>query len=82
MLTKVTYYENSTLIHAQNMNDIQDEIIANAGDIAEIQEDVSDIQAVIEAPTTDGTYVLKVTVEDGEATFSWVAEESNAEEET
>ena len=26
------------------------------------------------APTTDGTYVLKVTVADGEATYSWVAE--------
>ena len=26
------------------------------------------------SPTTDGTYVLKATVSDGEATYSWVAE--------
>lgn len=26
------------------------------------------------APTTDGTYVLKVTIADGEATYSWVSE--------
>ena len=31
-------------------------------------------------PTEDGTYTLKVTVADGEATLSWVADAADAEE--
>lgn len=33
-LTKVTYVENQTVIHAQNLNDIQDNIILNGTNIA------------------------------------------------
>ena len=32
---------------------------------------------VPKAPSTDGTYVLKVTVLNGVATYSWVAEQND-----
>lgn len=87
-MTKVEYIEGVTLIHAQNLNDIQDAIIEDEGNISELQtdvgglqSDVSDIQAqtVFTAPETDGTYVLKVTVAGGEATYEWVEEEVEPE---
>lgn len=39
-----------------------------------IGEDTYGIPEIPAAPTTDGTYVLKVTVASGEPTFEWVAE--------
>lgn len=39
-LTKVTYVDTTTVIHAQNLNDIQDEIIANADDIDALETTV------------------------------------------
>lgn len=87
MLSKVTYTNLITLIPAENLNDIQDAIIQNEEDISDLQSDVSGLQtgvedlqtdvgdlqahAVFTAPTTDGTYTLKVTVENGTPTFSW-----------
>lgn len=81
MLNKVTYTEGVTLIHAQNLNEIQDAIIENEGDIDDLQTDVGNLQAqtVFTAPQADGTYVLKVTVADGEVTYEWVEEETEPE---
>lgn len=91
MLNKVTYTNLITLIPAENLNDIQDAIIQNEEDISDLQTDVGGLQtgvedlqtdvgdlqahAVFTAPTTDGAYVLKVTVENGTPTFSWVEEQ-------
>lgn len=89
MLNKVTYTEGVTLIHAQNLNEIQDAIIENEGDIDGLQTDVGGLQTdvgnlqgqvVFTAPDTDGTYVLKVTVEDGTATYAWVEEQVEPEQ--
>lgn len=81
MLNKVTYTEGVTLIHAQNLNEIQDAVIQNEQDIGGLQTDVNNLQghAVFTAPDADGTYVLKVTVEDGTATYTWVEEEVSNE---
>ena len=39
-LNKVTYVDNETVIGAQNLNDIQDEIITNAADIDTLETTV------------------------------------------
>lgn len=53
-------------------------------DVENLQTDVDDLQAhaVFTAPTTDGAYVLKVTVENGTPTFSWVAEQEEVTNES
>ena len=90
-MDKVTYTDSITLIPAKNLNDIQDAINQNESDIEDLQTDVGDLQtdvgdiqghAVFSAPTADGTYVLKVTVENGTPTFSWVAEQEEVANES
>lgn len=44
-LNKVTYEDNVTVIYAQNLNEIQDEVIRNAGDITDNREAIADLQA-------------------------------------
>ncbi len=52
------------------------QIYNNKSNIDGLQEDVNTLEAKIpDAPTTDGTYVLKATVSGGVATYSWVLEE-------
>ena len=46
-LTKVTYVNGTTVIGAQNLNDIQDEIIANAASIGENASDISTLTAAL-----------------------------------
>lgn len=43
-------------------------------DFIEELDDEIQSRAMPEAPTTDGTYTLKVTVSDGTPTYSWVAD--------
>lgn len=43
-LNKVTYEDNVTVIYAQNLNEIQDEVIRNAGDITDNREAIADLQ--------------------------------------
>lgn len=78
----------------QNEEDISDlqtdvsELQTDVGNlqtgVENLQTDVGDIQghAVFTAPTSDGTYTLKVTVENGTPTFSWVAEQEEATNES
>lgn len=40
-LEKVTYEENVTVISAKNLNDIQDEVIANRQDVDTLKSQVS-----------------------------------------
>lgn len=97
-MEKVTYTDLITLIPAKNLNDIQDAIIQNEEDISDLHTDVEDLQtgvedlqtdvgdlqahAVFTAPTSDGTYTLKVTVENGTPTFSWIAEQEEVTNES
>jgi len=90
-MEKVTYTELVTLIPAKNLNDIQDAINQNESDIGDLQTDVENLQtdvgdlqthAVFTAPTADGTYTFKVTVENGTPTFSWVAEQEEVTNES
>lgn len=39
-LNKVTYVDEETVIHAENLNDIQDEIISNGERIADAEQDI------------------------------------------
>lgn len=45
-LTKVNYIDNSTIITAQNLNDIQDNIIQNAELIAQCYQYINNTEAV------------------------------------
>ena len=60
--TKTTWTAHETRVTADAMNNIEDAVDSLMGAIPDI-------------PTSDGTYVLKVVVSSGVATFSWVAEE-------
>lgn len=44
-LNKVPYVDGTTVIYANNLNDIQDEIIANAADIDDLEGDVSSLDS-------------------------------------
>lgn len=44
-LTKVTYVDDVTVIYAQNLNDIQDEIIRNANDIATHSSEIAKLES-------------------------------------
>lgn len=48
-LEKVTYEDNKTVITAKNLNDIQDEVIANRQDVEQLKSQVSTlIEATVE----------------------------------
>ena len=48
-LEKVNYVDNKTVISAKNLNDIQDEIIANRKDLDEVKGQVTTIiEATVE----------------------------------
>ena len=57
-LDKVVYVDGETVIYADNLNDIQDEIISNAGKIAEntgdIEDNADDISALQTTATAQG----------------------------
>lgn len=48
-LEKVTYEDNKTVITAKNLNEIQDEVIANRQDVEQLKSQVSTlIEATVE----------------------------------
>ena len=48
-LSKVTYVNGQTVIGAANLNDIQDEIIANASSIATNTSDIDTLETTVGA---------------------------------
>jgi len=64
------YFENLTV----NGSTITTKTIRVNKTTGGLYESTTTAKLLPAAPTTDGTYVLKVTVADGNATYSWVAE--------
>lgn len=69
----VTYDGTGTSIEATN---VQNAITELDTDLQSTKDSFSDVVDMVRFPTdaADGTYVLKATVSDGDATFAWVAE--------
>ncbi len=73
-LNKVTYVENTTVIHAQNLNDIQDEIIENAGGISDLNADLTELSDDVTEALTEKADVIVADATGSIASFSDGAE--------
>lgn len=56
-ITKITYVNGVTVIGANNLNEIQDEIIANASNIATNASDIDTLQREVGENTDDITAI-------------------------
>ena len=73
----VTQYQQNLRDKLQHLPDLADadgDYIIHQSNSQMALVPLTDVKELPDTPTTDGTYVLKCTVADGTATYSWEAE--------